>query len=51
MSPDPRLLVIVPALNERDALPDVVREIRATDPGADVLVIDGGSTDDAAARA
>jgi glycosyltransferase involved in cell wall biosynthesis len=48
---EPRLLVIVPALNEREALPSVVREIRETNPGADVLVIDDGSTDDTAARA
>lgn len=51
MSCDPRLLVIVPALNERDALPDVIREIRATNPSADVLIVDDGSTDDTAARA
>lgn len=51
MSADPRLLVIVPALNEREALPAVVREIRVANPGADVLVIDDGSTDDTAVRA
>ncbi|NTV38364.1 MAG: glycosyltransferase family 2 protein [Demequinaceae bacterium] len=51
MSAEPRLLVIVPALNEREALPAVIREIRAANPGADVLVVDDGSTDDTAVRA
>lgn len=43
--------MIIPALNERDVLPNVVREVREANPGADVLVIDDGSTDDTAARA
>lgn len=47
----PRVLVIMPALNERDALPDVIREIKAAYSGADVLVVDDGSIDDTAARA
>lgn len=51
MSPEPRLLVIVPALNERDTLPSVITEIRTANPGADVLVVDDGSVDDTAERA
>lgn len=51
MPDSPRLLVIVPALNEREALPDVIREIRAHNPSVDVLVVDDGSVDDTAARA
>ena len=47
----PRLLVIIPALNEREALPDVVRSVQAAMPDADVLVVDDGSTDDTAERA
>lgn len=47
----PRLLVVVPALNEREALPAVIAEIKSAVRTADVLVIDDGSTDDTAARA
>jgi glycosyltransferase involved in cell wall biosynthesis len=43
--PEPRLLVIVPALNEEASLPSVLRELRAWSPAADVLVVDDGSTD------
>ena len=38
-------LVFIPALNEEDALPSVLEELRAELPEADVLVIDDGSTD------
>jgi glycosyltransferase involved in cell wall biosynthesis len=38
-------LAIVPALNEELALPAVIAEIRAADPGMDVLVVDDGSHD------
>jgi glycosyltransferase involved in cell wall biosynthesis len=46
-----RVLVVVPAWNERDAVADVVREVRGELPGVDVLVVDDGSTDDTARRA
>jgi glycosyltransferase involved in cell wall biosynthesis len=39
------LLVFVPAWNEEDNLPAVLEELEATLPGADVLVVDDGSTD------
>jgi glycosyltransferase involved in cell wall biosynthesis len=47
---DPRLrelrrVAIVPALNEEDAIASVIDEIRAFDPGLDVVVVDYGSTD------
>ncbi len=47
MTPDPaqRLLVIVPAWNEREALPGVLAELAAALPRADVLVVNDGSTD------
>lgn len=51
MSGPPRVLVIIPALNERDSLPTVIESVSASLPGADVLVVDDGSTDDTAARA
>jgi glycosyltransferase involved in cell wall biosynthesis len=40
-----RLLVIVPAWNEQDALPGVLDELHAMLPDADVLVVNDGSTD------
>jgi len=40
-----RLLVIVPAWNEEQALPAVIAELQASAPTADVLVVDDGSTD------
>ncbi|QZN84789.1 glycosyltransferase family 2 protein [Cellulomonas sp. C5510] len=40
-----RLLVIVPAWNEREALPGVLAELAASLPHADVLVVNDGSTD------
>jgi glycosyltransferase involved in cell wall biosynthesis len=47
---DPRLrelrrVAIVPALYEEDAIASVIDEIRAFDPGLDVVVVDDGSTD------
>ena len=47
---DPRLtplkrIAIVPALNEQDAIALVIDEIRAFDPGLEVVVIDDGSRD------
>ena len=38
-------VVFIPAWNEEEALPAVLDELRAGLPGADVLVIDDGSTD------
>jgi glycosyltransferase involved in cell wall biosynthesis len=40
-----RALVVVPAWNEADALPGVLRELVSTLPDLDVLVVDDGSTD------
>jgi glycosyltransferase involved in cell wall biosynthesis len=40
-----RTLAIVPALNEEDAVGDVVDELRAFDPEIEILVIDDGSVD------
>ena len=40
-----RTLAIVPALNEEDAVGDVVDELKAFDPELEILVIDDGSTD------
>lgn len=39
------VLVIVPAWNEEQNVGDTIREIRAADPGYDVVVIDDGSVD------
>ena len=41
----PRLLVIIPAFNEQEALPGVLDEIHAILPDVDVLVVNDGSTD------
>jgi len=46
-----RRVAIVPARNEEAAVGGVVAEIRAFDPGLDVVVIDDGSTDQTAANA
>ena len=46
-----RSLVIVPAFNEEAAVGDVVREIRAAVPDADVVVVDDGSSDATAVKA
>jgi hypothetical protein len=40
-----RRVAIVPALNEEHALPAVIAELRAFDPGLDVVVVDDGSVD------
>jgi glycosyltransferase involved in cell wall biosynthesis len=40
-----RRVAIVPALNEEASVPEVVRELRAFDPGLEVVVVDDGSTD------
>src|SRR5512142_545262 len=46
-----RTLVIVPAFNEAESLPAVVRAVRAYAPDCDICVVDDGSTDDTAAVA
>jgi glycosyltransferase involved in cell wall biosynthesis len=53
---DPRLtalkrIAIVPALNEEEAIGRVIDEIRAFDPGLEVVVVDDGSVDHTAALA
>jgi glycosyltransferase involved in cell wall biosynthesis len=45
------VLVIVPAHNEEASLPATLRELMATAPDVDVLVVDDGSTDATAAVA
>jgi glycosyltransferase involved in cell wall biosynthesis len=45
-----RLLVIIPALNEEDSIERVVRDA-IDELGADVVVVDDGSTDETGARA
>jgi glycosyltransferase involved in cell wall biosynthesis len=42
---EPRTLVLIPAYNEREALPDVLRELAERVPQYDVLVVDDGSAD------
>jgi glycosyltransferase involved in cell wall biosynthesis len=50
-SPRPRVLVIVPAWNERDSVGATVREIGLSNPDVDILVVDDGSGDDTADQA
>lgn len=49
--PHPSLLVVVPAWNEEETLPSVIREIRTEVPWAVVLVVNDGSTDGTVAAA
>jgi glycosyltransferase involved in cell wall biosynthesis len=46
-----RRLAILPALNEEASIGRVIREIRAFDPGFDILVVDDGSSDGTAREA
>jgi glycosyltransferase involved in cell wall biosynthesis len=46
-----RTLVFIPAWNEEASVAEVVADVSAKVPGADVLVVDDGSTDATAARA
>ena len=46
-----RSLVFIPAWNEEDALPGVIADVRTHLAGADILVVDDGSTDSTTERA
>jgi glycosyltransferase involved in cell wall biosynthesis len=46
-----KILVIIPAYNEADSIGEVIGRARPSAPGADVVVIDDGSTDATAAIA
>ncbi|HWC12827.1 MAG TPA: glycosyltransferase family 2 protein [Acidimicrobiales bacterium] len=46
-----RTLVVIPALDEEQALPGVLEELASQLPCADILVVDDGSTDGTAAAA
>ncbi|HMJ72303.1 MAG TPA: glycosyltransferase family 2 protein [Solirubrobacterales bacterium] len=46
-----RTLVFIPAWNEADSVAAVIADVRERLPGADVLVVDDGSTDETAVRA
>jgi glycosyltransferase involved in cell wall biosynthesis len=46
-----RTLIVMPALNEEEAIGRVIHEVFDTLPGASVIVVDDGSTDDTAAVA
>ncbi len=46
-----RRVAIVPAYNEELAVPRVIDELRAFDPGLDIVVVDDGSVDRTAAAA
>jgi len=45
MKENPRILVVIPAFNESANLGKVVAEVKRDAPGADVVVVDDGSTD------
>ena len=49
--PDRLRIAVVPARNEEGAIGRVIEELKAFDPGLDVVVIDDGSTDATAERA
>jgi glycosyltransferase involved in cell wall biosynthesis len=46
-----RRIAVIPALNEEDSIAGVIAEIRAADPGFEVIVVDDGSRDRTAQRA
>ncbi|GIG60396.1 glycosyl transferase family 2 [Longispora fulva] len=50
-TPSNRVLIIMPAWNEAEAISAVIKEIHAELPGVDVLVVDDGSGDNTAAVA
>ncbi len=45
MTSAPRILIVIPALNEEDSLAEVLADLHRTLPEADVAVIDDGSMD------
>jgi glycosyltransferase involved in cell wall biosynthesis len=45
VSPNPRPLVVIPAYNEEESLPAVLKELAERTPDYDVLVVSDGSTD------
>lgn len=45
MAERPRVLVVIPAYNERENLPHVIQEIRALAEPPDIVVVDDGSLD------
>lgn len=47
----PRTIVVVPAHNEADSLPEVLADLSVVRPDIDVVVVDDGSTDSTAAEA
>src|SRR5690349_6872034 len=51
MTPARKLSVIVPAKNEVATVGALVEQLRATLPGAEVLIVDDGSTDGTGAAA
>ncbi len=50
-SEEPRRLAVVPAYNEEAAIGGVIAELRAFDPGLDIVVVSDGSLDGTAATA
>jgi glycosyltransferase involved in cell wall biosynthesis len=42
---DQRILVVIPAWNEAGVIGDTIAEVRAAQPGVDILVVDDGSGD------
>lgn len=51
MTTPPRVSVLVPALNEADTIGPCLRRLSHDFPGCELVVVDGGSTDDTAATA
>jgi rSAM/selenodomain-associated transferase 2 len=47
----PRLSIVIPVLNEAQRLPALLQCLRAGFPGTELLVVDGGSTDETATAA
>ncbi|PPL14622.1 glycosyl transferase, partial [Oceanisphaera arctica] len=45
------LSIIMPMLNEADSLPETLRELCHYDASAELILVDGGSTDDSVALA
>ena len=45
----PRLSIVIPALNEATNLARLLPDLIASEPEAEVLVVDGGSDDDSRA--